>query len=109
MIAKIGRGANIIGALSYNQLKVDQENGAILATHRIRETVNGQVTVNQLYSSFEPYLMANRRTEKPVLHISLNPNPKDSVTDEDFKKIAKDYMDLMGYGCLLYTSPSPRD
>ncbi|MCW2120667.1 relaxase/mobilization nuclease domain-containing protein [Flavobacterium sp. 7A] len=98
MIAKIGRGANIIGALSYNHLKVDQENGAILATHRIRETVNGQFTINQLYSSFEPYLMANRRTEKPVLHISLNPNPKDSVTDEDFKKIAKDYMDLMGYG-----------
>lgn len=98
MIAKIGRGANIIGALSYNQLKVDQENGAILATHRIRETVNGQFTVNQLYSSFEPYLIANRRTEKPVLHISLNPNPKDSVTDEDFKKIAKDYMELMGYG-----------
>ncbi|SHL70256.1 conjugal transfer protein MobB [Flavobacterium xanthum] len=98
MIAKIGRGANIIGALTYNQLKVNQENGAILATHRIRETVNGQFTVNQLYSSFEPYLMANKRTEKPVLHISLNPNPKDSVTDEDFKKIAKDYMDLMGYG-----------
>ena len=50
MIAKIGRGANIIGALSYNHLKVDQENGTILATNRIRETVNGQFTVNQLYS-----------------------------------------------------------
>lgn len=98
MIAKIGRGANIIGALSYNQLKVDHENGSILATHRIRETVNGQFSVNQLYSSFEPYLMANKRTEKPVLHISLNPNPKDSVSDEDFKKIAQDYMELMGYG-----------
>jgi hypothetical protein len=98
MIAKIGRGANIIGALSYNQLKVDQENGSILSTHRIRETVNGQFTVNQLYGSFEPYLMANKRTEKPVLHISLNPNPKDSVSDEDFKKIAQDYMELMGYG-----------
>lgn len=98
MIAKIGRGANIIGALSYNQLKVDQENGSILATYRIRETVNGQFTVNQLYSSFEPYLMANKRTEKPVLHISLNPNPKDCVSDEDFKKIAQDYMELMGYG-----------
>jgi hypothetical protein len=44
MIAKIGRGANIIGALSYNQLKVDQENGSILSTHRIRETVNGEFT-----------------------------------------------------------------
>ena len=98
MIAKIGRGANIIGALSYNQLKVDQKNGSILMTHRIRETVNGLFIVNQLYPSFEPYLMANKRTEKPVLHISLNPNPKDSVSDEDFKKIAQDYMELMGYG-----------
>jgi hypothetical protein len=98
MIAKIGRGANIIGALSYNQLKVNHENGSIIATHRIRETVNGQSTVNQLYPSFKPYLMANKRTEKPVLHISLNPNPKDSVSDEDFKKIAQDYMELMGYG-----------
>lgn len=98
MIAKIGRGANIIGALSYNQLKVDQENGAILATHRIRETVDGKHTVAQLYQSFEPYLIANKRTEKPVLHISINPDPRDNVSDKDFKQIAKDYMERMGYG-----------
>ncbi|MFC5683156.1 conjugal transfer protein MobB [Flavobacterium sp. MAHUQ-51] len=102
MIAKIGRGANIIGALSYNQLKVDQENGAILATHRIRETVNGNYTITQLYHSFEPYLIANKRTEKPVLHISLNPDPRDKVNDENFKKIAKDYMERMGYGDQSY-------
>ena len=98
MIAKIGRGANIIGALSYNQLKVDQENGEILVTHRIRETVNGNYTIGQLYQSFEPYLIANKRTEKPVLHISLNPDPRDKVSDENFKQIAKDYMERMGYG-----------
>jgi hypothetical protein len=98
MIAKIGRGANIIGALSYNQLKVDQENGEILAIHRIRETVNGNYTIAQFYHSFEPYLIANKRTEKPVLHISLNPDPRDKVSDEDFKRISKDYMKRMGYG-----------
>ncbi len=98
MIAKIGRGANIIGALSYNQLKVDQENGEVLSTHRIRETVDGNYTVAQLYQSFQPYLIANKRTEKPVLHISLNPNPRDNVNDEDFKQIGKDYMERMGYG-----------
>ncbi|WP_140487068.1 conjugal transfer protein MobB [Flavobacterium sp. GSA192] len=98
MIAKIGRGANIIGALSYNQLKVDKENGEILTTHRIRETGNGNYTVAQLYHSFEPYLIANKRTEKPVLHISLNPDPRDKVSDENFKQIAKDYMERMGYG-----------
>ncbi|MBD0724782.1 relaxase [Flavobacterium sp. L1I52] len=98
MIAKIGRGANIIGALSYNQLKVDQKNGEVLATHRIRETVNGNYTIAQFYHSFEPYLIVNKRTEKPVLHISLNPDPRDNVSDEDFKQIAKDYMERMGYG-----------
>ena len=98
MIAKIGRGANLIGALSYNQLKVDQENGEVLSTHRIRETVDGKHTVPQLYQSFEPYLIANKRTEKPVLHISLNPDPRDNVSDKNFKQIAKDYMERMGYG-----------
>ncbi|MGM8363756.1 conjugal transfer protein MobB [Flavobacterium sp. ARAG 55.4] len=98
MIAKIGRGANMMGALSYNQLKVDQENGAILVTHRIRETINGNHTIAQFYHSFEPYLIANKRTENPVLHISLNPDPRDQVSDEDFKQIAKDYMERMGYG-----------
>lgn len=98
MIAKIGRGANMMGVLSYNQLKVDKENGEILATHRMRETVNGNYTVAQLYSSFEPYLMANKRTEKAVLHISLNPDPRDKVDDENFKQIATEYMKLMGYG-----------
>lgn len=97
MIAKIGRGANIIGALSYNQLKVDKENGEVLVTHRIRETVNGSYTIAQLYQSFEPYLIANKRTEKTVLHISLNPDPRDQVSDENFKQIANDYMKLMGY------------
>jgi hypothetical protein len=38
--------------------------------------------------------MANKRTEKPVLHISLNPNPKDSVSDEDFKKSHKTIWNL---------------
>ena len=98
MIAKIGRGANLIGALSYNQLKVDKENGEVLATHRIRETINGNYTIAQLYQSFKPYLIANKRTEKPVLHISINPDPRDKVSDEDFKQIAKDYIELMGYG-----------
>ncbi|WP_026713480.1 conjugal transfer protein MobB [Flavobacterium daejeonense] len=98
MIAKINRGANMIGALSYNQLKVDTEKGEVLVTHRMRETINGNYTVAQLHSSFEPYLIANKRTEKPVLHISLNPDPRDQVNDESYKLLAKDYMELMGYG-----------
>ncbi|MCT2561785.1 relaxase/mobilization nuclease domain-containing protein [Chryseobacterium herbae] len=98
MIANIGRGENLFGALAYNQLKVDKENGQILYTHKMVETPDGSYSVAQLARSFEPYLLANNKTEKPILHISLNPNPKDNVSDEKFQAIAQDYMEQMGYG-----------
>jgi hypothetical protein len=98
MIAKIGRGSNLYGALAYNQLKVEKENGQILFTNRIIETPNAQYSVAQLVRSFEPYLIANRNTEKPILHISLNPDPKDNVSDEKFKLMAQEYMQELGYG-----------
>ncbi|SHF80706.1 conjugal transfer protein MobB [Chryseobacterium sp. OV279] len=98
MIAKIGRGSNLYGALAYNNVKVEQENGKILLTNRIIETPDGKYTVSQLAESFNPYLAANRNTEKHTLHISLNPDPKDEVGDERFVKMAEDYMREMGYG-----------
>jgi hypothetical protein len=98
MIANIDRGENLIGALTYNQLKVDKENGQILFTHNMVETIDGQYSIQKLFRSFEPYLAANNRTEKPVIHISLNPDPREQVTDEKLQVIAEDYMEQMGYG-----------
>lgn len=98
MVAKIGRGQNLTGVLTYNQLKVAQENAEILFTHKMIETPDGHYSVAQLSRSFEPYLVANRKTEKTVLHISLNPDPKDNVSDEKFTAIAQEYMTKMGYG-----------
>ncbi|OBW41824.1 Relaxase/mobilization nuclease domain protein [Chryseobacterium sp. MOF25P] len=98
MIAKVGRGNNVYGALAYNQLKVDNEKGKILFMNKMIETKDGKYTVAQLAKSFEPYLVANKNTEKTTLHISLNPDPKDKVSDEKFIQIAQDYMNEMGYG-----------
>jgi hypothetical protein len=98
MIAKIDRGSNLYGALAYNQLKVEKEKGRILFTNRIIETPTGEYSAAQLTKSFESYLIANRNTEKPTLHISINPDPKDIVSDEKFTQIAQEYMQHMGYG-----------
>lgn len=97
MIAKIGRGSNLYGALAYNQQKVEKENGQVLYTNKIIETPDGSYATSQLLRSFEPYLLANRKTEKPILHISLNPDPNDKVSDEQFEKLAQKYMQKMGY------------
>ncbi|KQB98686.1 conjugal transfer protein MobB [Pedobacter sp. Hv1] len=98
MIAKIGRSANLYGALAYNQLKVENENGRILFANKMIETASGHYTVAQLAQSFAPYLIANRNTEKHTLHISLNPDPNDKVSDDKFREMAELYMKEMGYG-----------
>lgn len=98
MVAKIGRSSNLYGAIAYNKLKVDNEKGLILFTNKMIETVNGIYSVAQLAQSFAPYLIANRNTEKHTLHISLNPDPKDQVSDEKYREMAEQYMLEMGYG-----------
>ncbi|OXB07785.1 conjugal transfer protein MobB [Flavobacterium pectinovorum] len=98
MIAKIGRSGNLYGALAYNQLKVENENGQILFANKMIETANGRYSVAQLAQSFAPYLIANRNTEKHTLHISLNPDPKDKVSDDWYMEMAEAYMQELGYG-----------
>ncbi|WP_306354242.1 conjugal transfer protein MobB [Flavobacterium sp. '19STA2R22 D10 B1'] len=98
MIAKIGKGSNMYGAILYNQQKVEKENGAVLLLNKIPDTVNGRYSVSYFNQCFEPYLSANIKTEKMVRHISLNPDPADKVSDEQFSEMAQEYMERMGYG-----------
>lgn len=98
MIAKIGKGSNMYGAILYNQQKVDKKNGAVLLLNKIPDTVDGRYSVAYFNKCFEPYLSANIKTEKTVRHISLNPDPSDKVSDEQFAEMAKEYMERMGYG-----------
>ena len=98
MIAKIGKGSNMYGAILYNQQKVDKENGTVLLLNKIPDTVDGSYSVAYFNKCFEPYLSANIKTEKTVRHISLNPDPEDKVSDEQFTEMAQEYMERMGYG-----------
>ncbi|WP_353102840.1 conjugal transfer protein MobB [Myroides odoratus] len=97
MIAKIGKGSNLMGALSYNQLKVDKGQGTVLSTNNLPESNNNVNYLAQLYKHFEPYLFLNNKTEKIVRQISLNPNPNDKLTDDTLNEMAKQYMERMGY------------
>lgn len=98
MVAKINTGSSLYGALSYNQEKLDTEEAKILYSNRIMQQPDGEHSMYLNMKSFEPYLLANNKTEKPVLHISLNPHPDDRLTDQQLTDIAQEYMDKMGYG-----------
>jgi hypothetical protein len=98
MVAKISSGNSIYTALAYNQNKVEDRHAKVIFTNKILDPGNGIYDMPVCLRSFESRLMANRRTEKPVLHISLNPDPKDKLTGEQLSDIAEEYMQKMGYG-----------
>ena len=107
MIAKISSSNTLYGALAYNQNKVEADHAKVILANRMIENPDGNfdtayfvhsTSIHTCLQSFEPYLLANKRTEKPVLHVSLNPDPQDKLTDEQLSEIAQIYMQKMGYG-----------
>lgn len=100
MVAKISHGESLYGALTYNHEKVSAGTAQIISGNRIITDTLG-VPGNDLHLamlSFENYLLANRQTEKPILHISLNPSEKDNLNNEQLAALAKEYMEKMNYG-----------
>ena len=100
MVAKINRGASLYGAVIYNQQKVNEDTARIIAGNRMitNSLYDPDRIVSQTMFAFESYLAANRNTEKPILHISLNPTLDDNLTDSQFADLARAYMQKMGYG-----------
>jgi hypothetical protein len=98
MVAKISIGSSLYGALAYNGEKINQEKGRLLVTNKIFDDGTGKVDINRAVEDFRFNMPLQVRTEKPVIHISLNPHPDDKLTDVELADIAREYMDKLGYG-----------
>lgn len=98
MVAKINVGSSLFGALAYNQNKVDEEQGKVLFSNRMFESEDGNFNIHRCMESFEMHLHQDIKTEKPIIHISLNPHPDDNLSDEQLSEIAQEYMEKLGYG-----------
>lgn len=98
MVAKINIGSSLFGALSYNQEKVDVGEAKVLCSSKVLLPMDKSLTLAFCMRSFENHLPKDIKTEKPVVHISLNPHPNDNLSDEQLSAIAQEYLDKMGYG-----------
>lgn len=98
MLAKISSGKSVYGVLAYNKIKVDNEQANILYSQKMFGSMDGKFSVQDCMDSFYPYLVNNNKTEKIIFHASLNPDPKDKLSDEQLSTIAQWYMDKLGYG-----------
>jgi len=97
MVAKINYGSSLFGALAYNGEKVNEGVAKILETNKVFSPADGIHNISACMQDFMAYMPSHVLTKKPVIHISLNPHPDDTLTDEQFSAIAREYIEKMGY------------
>jgi hypothetical protein len=102
MLAKISSGKSVFGVLAYNKIKVEDKQADVLYSQKMFDSPDGKFSIQDCMDSFYPYLAKNNRTEKIVFHASLNPDPKDKLSDERLSEIAQSYMEKLGYGNQTY-------
>ncbi|WP_300804508.1 conjugal transfer protein MobB [uncultured Duncaniella sp.] len=102
MVAKISIGNSLYGALTYNGEKINKEKGRLLDTNKIYNDGSGTVNIHRAYEDFMRWIPTSSRTERPMMHISLNPHPDDHLSDTDFTRLAHEYMEKMGFAEMPY-------
>lgn len=98
MVAKITFGSSLFGALAYNAQKVEEGEGKVLGANKTFYNKEGTFPIHSCAEDFANHLPSHIKTQKPIVHISLNPHPDDKLTDEQLTAIATEYIERMGYG-----------
>ena len=88
----------MFGALAYNQDKVDRKEAEVLFSNKMLLSEDGRFSIGGCMRSFEMQMPIQLSTQKPILHISINPHPEDVLTDQQLADIAREYMQKLGYG-----------
>lgn len=102
MVAKISLGNSLYGAICYNGEKINKEKGRLLDTNKIYNDGSGTVNIHRVYEDFMRWMPSHTKTERPMMHISLNPHPDDRLSDTDYTALAHEYMQKMGLGDMPY-------
>ncbi|WP_018620802.1 relaxase/mobilization nuclease domain-containing protein [Spirosoma luteum] len=97
MVIRLKTGAQIGGALRYNEQKVVQKQAQVLVAMGFAN--NELATKNRNYTTYvlESQSRKNSNVKKPTLHFSLSLHPSERISDNTFKAIAYQFMGEMGY------------
>jgi hypothetical protein len=97
MVAKVISGKNIRGVLNYNENKVQQGAAQCILASRFGCQAH-ELTFSDKLNRFMKLTALNPKVKTNALHISLNFDASEKLTDEKLKVIACDYMERIGFG-----------
>lgn len=101
MVCKVRCGRSIKGALNYNEKKVkDGKAECIGAVNFVGEAHH--MTFYDKLARFQSLIEGNTRAKTNTLHISLNFDVGETLSQNKLNQIASAYMDKIGFGCQPY-------
>src|SRR5450432_161653 len=97
MVARINTSKSISKALNYNEQKVSQGKAEILAESGFIKDVD-KLNFYDKIRQFEKFISLNERATTNTLHVSLNFDPSETISNEKMVEIAQAYMNKIGFG-----------
>ena len=102
MIAKISSSNSLAATLGYNFKKVEKHEASVLLVQGLFQDRNGRYSRAQVLADMLRTIPERCRTKKTVFHCSLNPHPDEKLSDKALSRIAREYMEALGYGAQPY-------
>jgi hypothetical protein len=97
MVAKITIPKSVECALNYNENKVQKDTAECLhASNYLNEVKN--MNFYQKLNAFESLNSLNKRATTKALHVSLNFDPSEKLSNDKLIEIASIYMEKIGFG-----------
>jgi hypothetical protein len=97
MVAKIITGKSLRGALHYNENKVLEGKAELILASGFAGDID-RMNFSQKLHRFENLLMLNPKVKTNTLHISLNFDAAERISNEALQQIAVTYMEKIGFG-----------
>lgn len=98
MVIKISKTSSMEAVVEYNTHKVEEGKARILSSSLMPNGQGGELTRDDIIAGFQTRLAMNHRTRNTMTHISLNPDPKEKLSDGLLTKIAEEFIMQLGYG-----------
>jgi hypothetical protein len=97
MVARFVNGKNIRGMLCYNENKVAAGEARLLLASGFAGDID-QFNLEQKLQRFEHLTMLNTRVKTNSIHITLNFDEQDKLSNEQLQQITLSYMERIGFG-----------
>lgn len=97
MVARFVNGKNIRGMLHYNENKVAAGEARLILASGFAGDID-KFNLKQKLQRFEHLTMLNTRVKTNAVHITLNFDEQDKLSNEQLQQITLSYMERIGFG-----------